>query len=92
MKTIASSSSYSPGPYGKHMKTIATIIPGGKIRLRGKGSGFAERDTGVESPDPLQINVSVPSWEVGKRFQDERGLPARQHGRCFKQRPCRAGR
>ena len=45
------------------MKNISHIIPGGKVRLRGKGSGFQERDSGCESKDPLQINVSVPSKE-----------------------------
>merc|ERR1711966_279002 len=45
------------------MKNLSEVIPGGKVRLRGRGSGFNERDTGQESTDPLQINVSVPSRE-----------------------------
>lgn len=32
-----------------------------KLRLRGKGSGFAERDTNEESPEPLQLCISCPT-------------------------------
>jgi len=51
------------GPYGKHMKNISQMISGAKVRLRGRGSGFKERDTGMESPEELQINVSVSTKE-----------------------------
>merc|ERR1719247_3829316 len=51
------------GLYGKHMKNISTIIPMAKVRLRGRGSGFAERATGVEADEELQVNISVPTWE-----------------------------
>ena len=41
-----------------------------KLRLRGKGSGFAERDTGEESPEPLQLCISCPSqsgYDIARR-------------------------
>lgn len=46
------------------MKYIAEEAPGSKIRLRGKGSMFKERDTGFESKEPLQINISV-TYQAG---------------------------
>lgn len=43
------------------MKEIVTRSGGdAKLRLRGKGSGFVERDTKVESPEPLQLCISCP--------------------------------
>lgn len=51
------------GPQGRNMRNCSMIVPGGKVRLRGKGSGFMERESGRESTEPLQINVSVPSAE-----------------------------
>jgi len=49
------------GPRGRNMKYIAEESQGSKIRLRGRGSMFTERETGYESAEPLQINVSVVS-------------------------------
>jgi len=49
------------GPGGQKMKDIVARTNGeAKLRLRGKGSGFVERDTKVESPEPLQLCVSCP--------------------------------
>jgi len=43
------------------MKDIVSRSGGeAKLRLRGKGSGFAERDTKVESSEPLQLCISCP--------------------------------
>eukprot|EP00397_Hematodinium_sp_SG-2012_P047582 GEMP01054178.1.p1 GENE.GEMP01054178.1~~GEMP01054178.1.p1 ORF type:complete len:433 (+),score=81.12 GEMP01054178.1:132-1430(+) len=45
-------------------------VPTAKIRLRGKGSGFKERDTKKEATVPLQVNVSTSSrdaYETAKR-------------------------
>lgn len=47
------------GPKGYKMRCIAEQAPGSKIRLRGKGSMFTERDTGYESNEPLQINIAT---------------------------------
>eukprot|EP00397_Hematodinium_sp_SG-2012_P054492 GEMP01065748.1.p1 GENE.GEMP01065748.1~~GEMP01065748.1.p1 ORF type:complete len:237 (+),score=46.24 GEMP01065748.1:453-1163(+) len=52
------------GPQGRNMKFIADETPGSKIRLRGKGSMFKERDTGFESMEPLQLNISV-TYQAG---------------------------
>jgi len=45
-----------------------------KLRLRGKGSGFAERDTGEESPEPLQLCISCPThrgYDVARKCAEE---------------------
>eukprot|EP00397_Hematodinium_sp_SG-2012_P009999 GEMP01010099.1.p1 GENE.GEMP01010099.1~~GEMP01010099.1.p1 ORF type:complete len:422 (-),score=107.70 GEMP01010099.1:1898-3163(-) len=50
------------GPGGKNMKCIMSRCPEqaqAKIRLRGVGSGFIERETGKESEEPLQLNLSI---------------------------------
>ena len=51
------------GPGGKYMKCIISHSEGVKLRLRGQGSGFLERDTGQESDEPLLLNLSVPDSE-----------------------------
>lgn len=46
------------------MKDIVARSGGdAKLRLRGKGSGFVERDTNVESPEPLQLCISCPDQD-----------------------------
>lgn len=46
------------------MKDIVSKSGGeAKLRLRGKGSGFVERDDGEESPEPLQLCISCPTQE-----------------------------
>eukprot|EP00929_Paragymnodinium_shiwhaense_P004034 TRINITY_DN10474_c0_g1_i3.p1 TRINITY_DN10474_c0_g1~~TRINITY_DN10474_c0_g1_i3.p1 ORF type:complete len:405 (+),score=61.55 TRINITY_DN10474_c0_g1_i3:73-1215(+) len=46
------------GPHGQFVKKIAETT-GAKLRLRGKGSGFLEGPSQVESSDPLMLCVSV---------------------------------
>jgi len=47
------------GSGGARMKDIVAKTGGdAKLRLRGSGSGFLERDTQVESPEPLQLCIS----------------------------------
>jgi len=58
------------GPQGRNMKYIADEAQGSKIRLRGKGSMFKERETGFESKEPLQINVSVTGRQGYKRAKE----------------------
>eukprot|EP00397_Hematodinium_sp_SG-2012_P021089 GEMP01021763.1.p1 GENE.GEMP01021763.1~~GEMP01021763.1.p1 ORF type:complete len:440 (+),score=83.88 GEMP01021763.1:143-1462(+) len=58
------------GPGGDNMKFISTLCSGTKLRLRGRGSGFRERDTNAESDVSLQINISSPyveEYELAKR-------------------------
>lgn len=44
------------------MKDIVARTGGdAKLRLRGKGSGYVERDTKEESKEPLQLCISCPS-------------------------------
>lgn len=46
------------------MKDIVSKSGGdAKLRLRGKGSGFVERDTNSESNEPLQLCISCPRQE-----------------------------
>ncbi|KAI8331177.1 hypothetical protein BC941DRAFT_360708 [Chlamydoabsidia padenii] len=45
------------GPQGAYVKHISSVT-GCRIQLRGKGSGFYEQDTGVESEEPLHIHIS----------------------------------
>lgn len=46
------------------MKDIVARSGGdAKLRLRGKGSGYSERDTNVESPEPLQLCISCPDQD-----------------------------
>ncbi|CAE7452310.1 unnamed protein product [Symbiodinium necroappetens] len=50
------------GANGSNMKEIVKKSGDvAKLRLRGKGSGFAERDTNEESPEPLQLCISCPT-------------------------------
>jgi len=52
------------GTNGSKMKGIVAKSGGeAKLRLRGKGSGFVERDTNQESPEPLQLCISCPTRE-----------------------------
>lgn len=52
------------GTNGAKMKDIVAKSGGeAKLRLRGKGSGFVERDTNAESPEPLQLCISCPTRE-----------------------------
>jgi len=46
------------GNGGRNMKSIISEVPDAKIRLRGKGSGFKDQATGVESGNALQININ----------------------------------
>jgi len=54
------------------MKDIVSKSGGdAKLRLRGKGSGFVERDTKSESHEPLQLCISCPRMEgytISKRL------------------------
>ncbi|CAD7941369.1 unnamed protein product [Amoebophrya sp. A25] len=45
------------GPGGRNMKLVASMIMGGKVRLRGEG--FQEKD----HHHPLQLNISCPTKE-----------------------------
>mmetsp|Transcript_2981 Transcript_2981/g.6847 ORF Transcript_2981/g.6847 Transcript_2981/m.6847 type:complete len:486 (+) Transcript_2981:201-1658(+) len=45
------------GPAGRNMKLIASMIMGGKVRLRGEG--FQDKD----QQHPLQLNISCPTRE-----------------------------
>lgn len=50
------------GANGSKMKDIVKQSGGdAKLRLRGQGSGFVERDTNEESSEPLQLCVSCPT-------------------------------
>jgi len=52
------------GANGAKMKDIVSKSGGdAKLRLRGKGSGFVERDTNSESNEPLQLCISCPRQE-----------------------------
>lgn len=52
------------GAGGAKMKEIvAKTSDQAKLRLRGKGSGFVERDIKAESQEPLQLCISCPSKE-----------------------------
>jgi len=57
------------GVKGYNMKTIIAQVPGTKIRLRGQGSGFLDQLTGIESSDPLQINLNAPTFDVYVKAQ-----------------------
>lgn len=47
------------GAGGSQMKDIVARSGGdAKLRMRGKGSGFLERDSSEESPEPLQLCIS----------------------------------
>ncbi|ORZ13983.1 hypothetical protein BCR42DRAFT_417787 [Absidia repens] len=51
------------GPQGAYVKHISSVT-GCRIQLRGKGSGFYEQETGVESEEPLHIHISTPRQEM----------------------------
>jgi len=52
------------GANGSKMKDIVARSGGeAKLRLRGKGSGYVERDTNDESPEPLQLCISCPTYD-----------------------------
>jgi len=58
------------GRGGENMKFISQLCTGTKLRLRGKGSGFRERDSNAEADVPLQVNLSSPfreEYELSKR-------------------------
>jgi hypothetical protein len=55
---------------GENMKRITIKNFGAKLRLRGKSSGFIERDTGKESDEPLQLCLSVSIDEPDVRQKD----------------------
>lgn len=59
----------------RSMESDPTMEPGQdsntKIRLRGKDSGFKERDTNLEAPVPLQVNVSTSSRKAYETAKDE---------------------
>jgi hypothetical protein len=63
------------GHGGSKMKDIVERSGGdAKLRLRGKGSGFVERDLKVESPEPLQLCISCPrkeGYEIAVRYARE---------------------
>lgn len=45
-----------------------------KLRLRGRGSGYVERDTNEESREPLQLCISCTTWEgyeTAKKLTEE---------------------
>lgn len=46
------------GSGGRNMKYMIGEVPEAKIRLRGKGSGFKDQATGVESRNALQVNIN----------------------------------
>ncbi|CAO3589452.1 unnamed protein product [Absidia cylindrospora] len=51
------------GPQGAYVKHISSVT-GCRIQLRGKGSGFYEQETGMESEEPLHIHISTPRQEM----------------------------
>jgi len=57
------------------MKEIVSKAGGdAKLRLRGKGSGYTERDSNTESNEPLQLCISSPSHEgyiIARRCVEE---------------------
>lgn len=57
------------------MKDIVARSGGdAKLRLRGKGSGFVERDTQEESHEPLQLCISCPredGYEIARRSAED---------------------
>lgn len=57
------------------MKDIVAKSGGeAKLRLRGHGSGFVERDTNEESSEPLQLCISCPTedgYAVAARMAEE---------------------
>eukprot|EP00405_Crypthecodinium_cohnii_P047587 CAMPEP_0206580734 /NCGR_PEP_ID=MMETSP0325_2-20121206/33370_1 /ASSEMBLY_ACC=CAM_ASM_000347 /TAXON_ID=2866 /ORGANISM="Crypthecodinium cohnii, Strain Seligo" /LENGTH=342 /DNA_ID=CAMNT_0054086891 /DNA_START=24 /DNA_END=1050 /DNA_ORIENTATION=+ len=59
------------GANGQKMKNIVSRSGGdAKLRLRGAGSGYNERDTHQESPEPLQLCISCPThdgYEIARR-------------------------
>eukprot|EP00913_Durusdinium_trenchii_P027076 g25411.t1 len=63
------------GGNGANMKEIVRKSGDvAKLRLRGKGSGFAERDTGEESPEPLQLCISCPTqrgYDIARKCAEE---------------------
>jgi hypothetical protein len=67
------------GAGGTNLKRIATrCSPSGqpldyglKMRLRGTGSGFKEHESGAESSDPLQLNLSVLDPQVYQQAKAE---------------------
>jgi len=63
------------GGNGSNMKEIVKKSGDvAKLRLRGKGSGFAERDTGEESPEPLQLCISCPTqrgYDIARKCAEE---------------------
>ncbi|KAG2231743.1 hypothetical protein INT48_007463, partial [Thamnidium elegans] len=80
------------GPNGAFVKHIQQET-GCRVQLKGKGSGFYESSTGVESEEPLHVHISCAreeGLEAGvKLTQDlldtvkaeaERGPPAHQYG------------
>eukprot|EP00927_Polykrikos_kofoidii_P059324 TRINITY_DN54504_c0_g1_i1.p1 TRINITY_DN54504_c0_g1~~TRINITY_DN54504_c0_g1_i1.p1 ORF type:complete len:502 (+),score=59.08 TRINITY_DN54504_c0_g1_i1:138-1643(+) len=73
------------GSGGARMKDIVAKAGGeAKLRLRGRGSGFVERDTKSESQEALQLCISCPraeSYGVAVRCVEEllRGI-YRQYG------------
>lgn len=63
------------GSGGAKMKEIVARSGGeAKLRLRGRGSGYVERDTKAESHEPLQLCVSCPNkegYEIAVRCVEE---------------------
>mmetsp|Transcript_163631 Transcript_163631/g.298556 ORF Transcript_163631/g.298556 Transcript_163631/m.298556 type:complete len:446 (+) Transcript_163631:62-1399(+) len=63
------------GSGGAKMKDIVARSGGdAKLRLRGEGSGFVERDTQEESHEPLQLCISCPredGYEVARRCAED---------------------
>eukprot|EP00933_Yihiella_yeosuensis_P014003 TRINITY_DN12721_c0_g1_i1.p1 TRINITY_DN12721_c0_g1~~TRINITY_DN12721_c0_g1_i1.p1 ORF type:complete len:412 (+),score=110.99 TRINITY_DN12721_c0_g1_i1:108-1238(+) len=63
------------GSNGSKMKKIVSDSGGtAKLRLRGKGSGFKERDTDEESPEPLQLCISCPDrpgYDIARRCAED---------------------
>lgn len=57
------------------MKDIVSKSGGSaKLRLRGKGSGFVEKDTNEESPEPLQLCISCPEergYNIARRSAED---------------------
>ncbi|ORX49070.1 hypothetical protein DM01DRAFT_261046 [Hesseltinella vesiculosa] len=50
------------GPQGSFVKYINQTT-GCRVQVRGRGSGFIEYDSGVESKEPLYIHISTPREE-----------------------------